>query len=251
MFDPLIARRKKRHELYNACVQGDSKAIEKILGEGLEPEINYTYYLLVAGDHKHLAIVKLMVEMGVVIRKNNFDELRDLIGMGNVEIVAYLLDQYEKSGVEKNALAYELDEALVTSFCVKKIDLSEFLISRGANVRNAHEQLIGHALNDRYLEGLRAIDFWFALRAEEVVFSVEKIRKCILDHDDLFHFLPMDSPAHREKVISIYLSGVDLSKQVDFPKHQAWLENYVCTVKTELVCVGLIADLVRLVMLLL
>ena len=248
-------------ELFTAYKNGDLPTVEKIIDEYVIEDSLYDFSsspFYSAAEEGHLEIIKLMINRGVKIKAcNKFYELDDaVLGKGGVEIVKYFLDLYERcEGFDRKIFMVRLNDALSQALWAKKINVAEFLISRGASIQKVHEWSILYSEEDNYMVKPHTINFWFALREKGTVFSLEEIRQCTLVGEDLFYFLPigtMDNPKHlenKEKIISIYLAGVDLSKQINFFKHQPWLEHYASTVKTELIAVVLATDLAKLIIL--
>lgn len=132
--------------------------------------------------------------------------------------------------------AVGIDDAAWSCILIENYRKLKILLGRGANLprRRSWYTMVGK-LENRDLTNFLESWLYFNCGGEATGYPGQT-------HDivgggvDLFFVLSMKKKMDREKIISIYVSDIDLSYQDRFVEygHRDWLENYVATISTRL-----------------
>lgn len=238
---------KMNDQLILACKRGYLEMAELLCSHGVESDVVGLTLIYNACQNNHLKIVKFLLARGVKADEGSFYVA---CSRGNLEICKLLLDQsFEPvvdTGIKNSALAR-------WTISHGQLKVGKFLLQNGAEilaelqtVTRVIESYCSDEAREEIYKKLNFIVSWKIYKAPNFLFA--DILARMKETNNLFVVLDsFENFADKERLITIYLSGIDLSKQENFVTHEPMLKEYVTTIKAEL-SDYLLQDLITIVL---
>lgn len=258
-------KEKLNNAFARAATNGKVEIAEYLLDQGADIHHESGWALSGASNAGYLEMVKLLLTRGANLHEFSHAALQCAVRSNQLDIVGCMLKHYSGPGraasLQDNfdhqvpgensyvcngrLFSYPIAVCIYNSFNSGTAKMARLFLEDGANIHFKNNYALRRAMERKESDLINLFHCWSAYK--EFPLCLEKVRRCVRMCGDLFDYL---SPAagDTEKIISIYVAGIDLSKQTGFNEHVSWLKKYVDNVLLELTDVGLISVLGKLVL---